>query len=388
MQNMKAFLVLAVGLTLANPASALDHLVVKTVNPLPFARSSQTLALSRAVLAPLDVEDLEKIHICDSAGKEVLAQAVDTDFDDLRSPDEVIFQADFGPGETKVFEVRAGAKQKYTREDFKAYGRFVRERFDDFAWENNLIAHRTYGKALETWKGEPLTSSAIDIWSKRVPRLVIDEWYRLDNYHADTGEGCDDYSAGATRGCGGNGLWAEDQLWVSRNFVNSRVLANGPIRVSFELFYDAFDAGGVLVSEVKRISLDAGSQLDHFQSFYQPEAGHEPLVCGIGLKKVKDEKLVLNRDRGTLVSWEPMEKNLGMQGVALIVNPQLLVRPAEDKSNNLLLVRTAPNDSVSYWAGFAWDRAGRITTAEAWSNYVDEFAQGVLSPISITVSEK
>lgn len=37
---------------------------------------------------------------------------------------------------------------------FKAYGRFNRERFDDFAWGNDKIAHRTYGKALETRKGK------------------------------------------------------------------------------------------------------------------------------------------------------------------------------------------------------------------------------------------
>ena len=64
------------------------------------------------------------------------------------------------------------------------------------------IAHRTYGRALETWKGEPLTSSAIDIWAKRVARPVVNEWYMSDNYHHDSGEGCDDYSAGASRGDG------------------------------------------------------------------------------------------------------------------------------------------------------------------------------------------
>ena len=44
-----------------------------------------------------------------------------------------------------------------------------------------------------------------------------------------------------SRGCGGNGLWADEKLWLSKNFVASRVLANGPIRVLFELTYDAFD---------------------------------------------------------------------------------------------------------------------------------------------------
>src|SRR4029079_10794958 len=149
-------------------------------------------------------------------------------------PDVVIFQADFAAGETKKFSISIGAKHVYTKDQFKSFGRFARERFDDFAWENDRIAHRTYGKALETWEGEPLSSSAIDIWSKRTSRLVINDWYLLDNYHEDAGEGADFYSAGSSRGDGGTGLWAAGQLWVSRNFVDSRVLANGPIRVMFE----------------------------------------------------------------------------------------------------------------------------------------------------------
>jgi hypothetical protein len=40
---------------------------------------------------------------------------------------------------------------------------------------------------------------------------------------------------------------------------------------------------------------------------------------------------------------------------------------------------------ASGWAGFCWDKAGQITTADAWKKYVDEFAQGVQSPIGVTV---
>lgn len=129
-----------------------------------------------------------KLHVVDSSGEEILSQAVDTDYDDYHKPDIPIFQADFAPNETKSFTVTAGKKGEYTKDDFRAYGRFVRERFDDFAWENDRVGHRTYGKALRTWKGEPLTSSAIDIWAKRTPKLVIRQLSRR------SGEGVDAYS--------------------------------------------------------------------------------------------------------------------------------------------------------------------------------------------------
>src|SRR5215470_5224795 len=287
------------------------QLTVTAVNKLKRVRPGETIEVSAEKLAPLGEKDLMKIHVRDGAGKEVLAQAVDTDYDDFHKPDTLIFQADFGPNETKTFTLTAGAKREYAKEDFRAYGRFVRERFDDFAWENDRIAHRTYGKALITWKGEPLTSSAIDIWSKRTSKLVINDWYMVDNYHADHGEGFDAYSAGPTRGCGGSGIWSNGQLYIPTNFVDSRVLANGPIRVMFELVYEPFDVNGVTVSQVLRVSLDAGSQLDRFRVSYQAPAGSESLALAIGLKKVKEEQKEFNQARGRLTKWEPVEKNLG-----------------------------------------------------------------------------
>lgn len=358
-------------------------LTVKAVNTLQLARY-ETLELSAKDLAPLGESDLSKLHVTDGTGKELLAQAVDTDYDELHTPDTLIFQASFAPAETKSFTITAGPKHKYALEDFKAHGRFVRERFDDFAWENDRIADRTYGKALETWKGEPLTSSSIDVWSKRTSKMVIDSWYLIDNYHVDSGEGADFYSAGATRGCGGNGLWAANTLWVSRNFVDSRVLANGPIRVMFELVYDAFDVNGTKVSEIKRITLDAGSQFNHFQSVYQPQS-NTPLTTGIGIKKVAGATTQLDAAHGWLATWEPVEKHAGQQGLALIVDPRLLEKQTEDQSNLLLLAK-APANVASYWAGFAWDKAGAFTSFDVWKKHVDEFAQRVRSPIAVTVS--
>jgi len=251
--------------------------------------------------------------------------------------------------------------------------------------ENDRIAHRTYGKALITWKGEPLTSSSIDIWSKRTERLVINDWYMVDNYHSDLGEGVDDYSAGPTRGCGGNGIWSNEQLYVPTNFVDSRVLSNGPIRVLFELIYEPFDVNGVKVSEVMRVSLDAGSQLNRFHVSYQRQGNSESLATAVGLKKVKEEEKHFNAARGWLTIWEPMEKNLGMQGLALVVNPRAVDKEVEDKSNHLLVMRPGINAPVTYWAGFAWNRAGKITSAEAWRNYVDDFVSRLNSPIDVSV---
>src|SRR5918996_582812 len=380
--KISLFLILALTLIGVFTSSPQAQLTVTAVNKLKIARPGETIELTTADLAPLAEKDLARIHVRDSSGKELLAQAVDTDYDDYHKPDTLIFQADFAPNEIKTFTLTAGKKREYTKEDFRAYGRFARERFDDFAWENDRIAHRTYGKALITWKGEPLTSSAIDIWSKRTDKVVINDWYMVDNYHADQGEGVDAYSAGPTRGCGGNGIWSNGQLYIPTNFVDSRVLANGPIRVLFELVYEPFDVNGVKVSEVLRVSLDAGSQLNRFDALYQTR---ESMAVAVGLKKVKDEQTQFNAERGWLTIWEPMDKNLGMQGLAILAHPNDVDKLVEDKLNHLVVLKPRTAFPVSYWAGFAWDRAGKITSAESWKGYVDHFAERLRSPIELTV---
>lgn len=374
-------------LGVVTPLTPINQLTIKAVNKLNLSRTNQTIELTKNFLAPLGESDLTKIHVKDTNGNALLCQAVDTDGD--FTPDIVIFQADFGPKETKLFTVTTGTKWVYTKDQFKAYGRFVRERFDDFAWENDRIAHRMYGKALETWIREPLSSSTVDIWSKRTSRLVINDWYLTDDYHTDHGEGADFYSAGLSRGCGGNGLWAEDRLYTSRNFVNSRVLANGPIRVMFELTYEPFDVAGISVAEVKRITLDAGQHLNRFQSFYKPYTRPgQPVVltCGVGLKKVAGEQIELNSAHGWLAKWEKMEKNAGFQGLALVFNPTQFVKQTEDTRNVLVLLKVPEDNVVTYWAGFCWDKAGQYTTFDAWKKYVDNFAQCLQSQIELSIN--
>jgi hypothetical protein len=103
----------------------------------------------------------------------------------------------------------------------------------------------------------------------------------------------------------------------------------------------------------------------------------------IGLKKVKDEQKQFNAEHGWVTIWEPVEKNLGMQGLAIIVEPRAIDKVAEDKLNNLVVLK--PGLSGLYWAGFAWDRAGKITSAESWNAYVDQFAERLRMPVEVSV---
>ena len=61
------------------------------------------------------------------------------------------------------------------------YSRIVPERIDDYAWENDKVAFRTYGpaaqKLVEQGKKGGIISSGIDCWLKKVNYPVINKWY-------------------------------------------------------------------------------------------------------------------------------------------------------------------------------------------------------------------
>lgn len=345
-------------------------------NELAVARASETVELTAAALAPLGT-DLARIHVFDGA-REVLAQALDLDGDG--NSESLIFQTDIAAKTVRSFDLRIGEKRTYRKEDFHVYGRFVRERFDDFAWENDRVAHRMYGAALETWQKEPLTSSTVDVWLKRTRRLVINDWYMTDDYHRDTGEGADFYSAGKSRGCGGSGLWRDGKLVVSKNFRESRVLANGPIRLVFELRYplwDAADAADVR-SETKRITLDAGQHFNRFESRYDVDGD---VTYAAGIRKNASANTRVERASGWLRTWEAVKGGTGQFGCAIVFDPATIVDVTEADGNHVVVAR-AP---AAYFVGSGWDRGGDFAGVADFDRAIEQWAQRVKSPLRVEV---
>jgi unsaturated rhamnogalacturonyl hydrolase len=358
-------------------------ITVSVKNRLAAARTSETIALAFSDLTRL-VPSLEPSHtiVVDASGRTVLSQMVDTDGDE--QPDQVVFQSDFIADETKRFGIAKGARETPARDQFKAYGRFVRERHDDFAWENDRIAHRMYGPDLETWAKEPLISSGVDAWCKRVRRLVVNDWYLTDDYHKDNGEGADLYSVGPSRGIGGVGIWSGDKLYVSRNFVASRVLANGPIRLMFELTYAPFAGGAGKIAETKRVTLDAGMNFDRFESTFRAEGKSVPYAVAIGIAKHKGSTAAFDDAAGTMRSWEPLKEPNGHLGCAVVASAGAEHR--ETESDYLLITRPPADGKVAYYAGFGWDRSGDFADADAWSRHVESFAAAVNAPLVVDVA--
>ena len=119
----------------------------------------------------------------------------------------------------------------------KVMARAVPERADDFVFENDLIAGRFYGKALE---GNP-TSPGLDIWVKMPGQLVANDWYEHavnedpDYYHHNHG-GKDCYKVAVSLGGGASAPILNGELiYPATNYRSYEMLEETPTRVRFAL---------------------------------------------------------------------------------------------------------------------------------------------------------
>lgn len=370
-------------------AQAQTVATVVVANPTSIERRNETIAIARAELDKVVPSlDLRKLVVVDDQGRGLLAQAVDMSGDG--EPHQLVFQLDLAAKQTRACTLRIGQPKLANRADYKVYGRFIRERHDDFAWENDRFAHRMYGPDLETTKKEPLVSSGIDTWVKRVPRLVINDWYMTDDYHQDSGEGADLYGVGKSRGCGGLGIWSDGKLVTSRNFTSSRVLANGPIRLVFELTYAPWEVSkGLRVSETKRVILDAGSQFNRFESTFAWQ-GNRELLVGVGISKHAGSTVQVDTATSSMRTWEPLKsprgEPAGSLGCAIVFPASTRVEEHHNDLDYLAVTSVSQPGKFLYFAGSAWDKAGQIRDAAVWEAEVKAFATRQSTPVLKTIT--
>jgi hypothetical protein len=398
--------VLAAAMSAPAFAFSAEHLTITVSHDLDAARPSETIAVpwpdvNRALPGAL----IQHLVVKDAAGH-VLPYQVTNVAPLAKDPKnvgaaygELLFQHSFAPGEKSASFTVEKTEALVPVYPVKAFARYVQERLDDFAWENDRIAHRTYGPALAAPAApgsgkEVLETSGLDIWFKRVDYPIVDRWYNKghDHYHKDEGEGLDMYDVGPSRGCGGTGVWAGGKLYTSGNWKSWKVLANGPVRAVFELTYDTWDANGVKVSEVKRFTVDAGHQLDQIESTFN-FTGASSLTVAVGLNKTPANKkldplVAVTRDQkaGAVLQWVEMKAAPanGAYGTAVLLPGSSGL--AEDARNELALASVEPGKPLRYFAGAAWNKAGQIVSPEAWQAYVAAAAARAAHPVKIVVN--
>ena len=264
------------------------------------------------------------------------------------------------------------------------YARYVPERKDDFAWENDKIAFRIYGTALN---GTSENAYGTDVWSKRTNRLILNDWYKRENYHKDNGDGLDYYKVGYTLGAGDVGAWLGDSIGFIHNYATWQVLDNGPLRSTFRVTYPAYTFGSTTVNLSKIISLDAGSQLSRVTvTATHNHTGALPMVVGISLRP---EPGTVRFDTQTKVMsyWEPAHGPNGADGtlgIGCVFPDEGTVGPMREGQKHALTGFSAKSGvPFTYYSGAAWDKAGQITSPDAWSAYLNQYAAQLKNPLVV-----
>ena len=377
------------------PISAQKALKTKTItitNSLKTDRQFETVALSRKAIGLENALDIEKFGVRELETKIFLvSQWVDEDGDGI--VDELLFQPKINALETKKFQVVLNPETNSKAIEISCYSRFVPERTDDYAWENNKVAFRTYGPVAQKMvedkiKGGTLTSG-IDAWLKRVEYPVINKWYEkytngTGTYHKDTGEGLDSFHVGASRGIGGVAVKIDTTYFYSKNFISWKTITTGPIRTSFILTYADWDAAGNKITEVKHISLDYGSFLSKFEIAV---SGTKELSTGITLHN-NDGKTEGNLNEGWIDYWQPLDDSEIGTGIVFPKNTMIsfekYVVANKDLCNLYAKVKVKEN-KVVYYTGFGWKKQGEFTTKEAWETYLGQFANKINNPLLVVI---
>ncbi|MDF4221601.1 DUF4861 family protein [Maribacter sp. M208] len=355
-------------------------------------RSFETVSVD---LDNFKIENLDQtivIRDLDSK-KELISQVVDNDGD--YRMDILLFQPKMPPLSKKTFEVIVKEKIKVPDTISACYSRFAPERTDDYAWENNRVAFRTYGPVAQKMKEDGVKggtlSSGIDAWLKRVDYPIINKWYHKElntegSYHKDDGEGLDNFHVGVSRGVGGIAKKVDSTYYYSKNFTTWKTITTGPIRTSFVLTYENWDANGNMISEEKKISLDYGSNLSKFEITIK---GTDTISAGLTLHD-KDGEIAVNDQNGWVSYWEPHDNS--ELGTAIVVPDYKMtgydhyITDKKDESNLFANIKVTENMAL-YYAGFGWKKSNQFKSQKEWNGYLNMFAERLKNPLKVTVQQ-
>lgn len=277
-----------------------------------------------------------------------------------------------------LVSVAAGCAMQPQSTD-SVHARFVPERKDDFAFENDKVAFRVYGPALKN----SAENNGTDCWFKRVDYPVIDKWYKGAtegvSYHEDHGEGYDPYHVGNSLGCGGIAIWdasaSGDKLVQPNVYTSYEIINKTADKVIFELKYNYAQQN---IQEVKRITLEKGNQLYKAESQFTQNGQPIQLDVAVGVT-THDGKATakVNSEGDTLTTWETIDDSQVGTAVTLpkSSHTQFVEQKSKvkDRSHAVLVTKTDKAGKITYYAGFAWTKAGEITSFSEWQNYAGTY---------------
>lgn len=372
---MKRSLIICM-LMIAMSACAAPKAKITVTNDQNFARRSETVALKWSEITTLLPQATAENIVVMEGRKQIPSQLIKCP--NSGAVKQLLFQASVDAASSSTYILALAEREDYPT---KVFGRYVPERKDDYAWENDLVAFRLYGPALT----DPV-APGIDVWVKCTDSLIIDKWYKRGNYHHNYGQGMDCYKVGKTLGGGASAPYVDGQLWLSANYTTQKCVLNGPIRTQVVLTYAPFDVDGRQVSLTKVISLDAGSRFSKVVNLYKGDFETLPVAAGVIMHKVKDKSASAQVIAITEEASDSKQPAIDGDISLAVVMPKG-VETAE-VAGHLVVVGNADNKHpLTYYHGSGWSQGG-VADAAAWKTMAEEQLQKVQHPLKVELSAK
>jgi len=335
-----------------------------TAQPRIAAQIVVSLASLRAVVPDLNAGSLI-VTVSDGKGPAAQADELPSQVDDLDGDgkaDELAFEIDLKPSQTRVVTVTYGEPDRIFRlrsEYLKHTNALFANKIEGLGWESEKNAWRLYF--------DP--RNAIDLYGKRRDSLFLETLATPEyNYHADSPYGRDIYKVGDALGIGAVGAWVDGKL-VKVSDVSARkwrVISSGPVRSIIEITYEGWKVGGRSVTLRSRIEQWAGDR-----GFYHSikAEGTDGITFATGLPR-KPQVPSFRSDPSQSSAWlatygEQVVKpgptateelpgtNLGL---AVVLLGQTAT--AEQDNLNYLLTFVPLSGSATWYVAAAWDEEG------------------------------
>ncbi len=306
---------------------------------------------------------------------ELPSQADDLDGD--RKLDEIAFQIDLKPRQTRIVTIAYGdpATIHRLRSDYpkRVHAKFTLK-FEGVAWESELTAWRIYFDR----------RNAIDLYGKRRPKLDL-ELFGLPeyDYHEESPFGRDIFKIGDALGLGAVGALVNGKAVRVSDVTDRswRIVSAGPVRAIVELTYKGWKVGDREINLSSRITQWAGER-GFSHSIKAQGADGVTLVTGLTRKTGLEDRVIQPTDvlpLLTRVTWGHQVLKTGATateslpdqnlGLAIIAPNQSKTLPDDDLN---YLIQPALADGGSTWHVLgAWDQEGTenmVTDASAAAN--------------------
>jgi len=353
---------------------------IEVVNQYPFDRTNEIVEIN---IQELGGYKTANFILKDQNNQEIPYQFL---YKGDKTPQALVFPATVLKGTKSVYTVIEGSPKKVTP---KTFARFVPERKDDFAWENDLAAYRMYGPGLLAEN----PSNGVDLWLKKTDKLVVDSFYRGElkygkSYHKDHGQGLDCYKVGKTLGAGGVAPYINGSLLVGNHFNSYKILESGPLRTEFLLTYDTVNINGIMFKQEITISTDAETTLNKAVVKLIGERQLIQLATGIALH---DGKGKLQKAPGLMIYGENAVSDADKSAVGnsyvgiVLQNPEDGYKIVNVNGLQVLyLSNYMVGNEFTYYFGGGWSQ-WKFPTQQDWLNSVQDFSKRVKYPLSVKV---